>query len=271
MARCGDCGNRCSCTVKAGANIKVTGAGTLRNPYVIEGEGAGGGGGWTPGDIKMAGYAVPEAGWLVANGQAVSRTTYAALYAKIGTTFGGGDGTTTFQLPDLAGRMPMGADGAFPLGSQGGAESVVLTMANVPPHTHTIAHSHDMSHGHTASAGATNTDHAHYFDSGYSGGHSHLYNHYSGNLPNGQGGGANDLARNNLATFSTGGDGGHSHAGWTGAMNQNAAHSHTVTVNAFSGSTGGSSAANSGAAGQASPTAVPTLPPYTGVTFLVKT
>lgn len=269
MARCGDCGNRCSCTVKAGANIKVTGAGTLRNPYVIEGEGAGGGGGWTPGDIKMAGYVVPEAGWLVANGQAVSRTTYAALYAKIGTTFGAGDGANTFQLPDLADRMPMGAGITYDLGEQGGAAEYVLTMANVPAHTHTIAHSHDFSHGHTASASATNTDHLHYWASGYSGGHSHVY-HMATSTRGFSTGGASGFSWE-TGNFGTGGDGGHSHEGWTGAMNQNASHGHTITVNNFNGSTGGSSAANSGSTGQAAPTAVPTLPPFVGVTFLIKT
>ena len=48
-------------------------------------------------------------GWLSANGQAVSRTTYAALFAKIGTTYGVGNGTTTFNLPDGRGRALIGA------------------------------------------------------------------------------------------------------------------------------------------------------------------
>lgn len=272
MARCSGCsGDRCSCVIRAGANIKVTGVGTPSNPYVIEGEGAGGGGGWTPGDIKMAGYSAPEAGWLLANGQAVSRTAYAALFAKIGTTFGIGDGANTFNVPDLADRMPMGAGSTYPLGVQGGAADYVLTMANIPAHTHTIAHTHDFSHGHGASASATNTDHLHYFDTGYSGGHGHTYTRSTGASYPGQGGGANDALRNAFGTFGTGGDGGHSHAGWTGAMNQNASHSHTITVNNFNGSTGGASNGNSGSTGQAAPTAVPTLPPYVGVTFLIKT
>lgn len=49
-------------------------------------------------------------GWLKSNGAAVSRTTYAALFAKIGTTFGAGDGSTTFNLPDLRGEFPRGWD-----------------------------------------------------------------------------------------------------------------------------------------------------------------
>jgi microcystin-dependent protein len=52
----------------------------------------------------------PPAGWLKANGQAVSRTTYAALFSAIGTTFGVGDGSTTFNLPDLRGEFMRGWD-----------------------------------------------------------------------------------------------------------------------------------------------------------------
>lgn len=52
------------------------------------------------------------AGWLKANGAAVSRTTYAALFSAIGTTFGAGDGSTTFNLPDLRGEFPRGWDDA---------------------------------------------------------------------------------------------------------------------------------------------------------------
>jgi microcystin-dependent protein len=269
MARCSGCsGDRCSCVIRAGAGIKVSGAGTPRNPFVIEGEGGGGGGGWTPGDIKMAGYSAPEAGWLVANGQAVSRTAYAALFAKIGTTFGVGDGGNTFNLPDLAGRMPMGADTTFPLGSQGGAVSTVLTMAQVPQHTHTIAHTHDMSHAHSASSGAVNLDHGHHFVVG-GGGHEHFYS-ANVNRQNYQAGGSFG-ATYAEATAGTAGGGGHTHEGDTWGVAGGLNHAHSVTVNTHSGSTGGSSAANSGTAGSAAPDAVPTLPPYVGVTFLIKT
>jgi len=259
--------------IRAGAGIKVSGAGTPRNPFVIEGEGGGGGGGWTPGDIKMAGYSAPEAGWLVANGQAVSRTAYAALFAKIGTTFGAGDGGNTFNVPDLSDMMPMGAGATYPIGSQGGAASTVLTMAQIPIHSHSIAHTHDMSHTHGASASATDTNHQHYYDTGYSGGHGHLYS-YPNSRGGIQGGGGLSVADNSGFTAGTGGDGGHSHAGWTGPVSNtwNAfLHSHSITVNQHSGSTGGASTANSGNAGSASPSAVPTLPPYTAVTFLIKT
>lgn len=61
------------------------------------------------GMIVMYGNATPPTGFLACDGSAVSRTTYAALYAVIGTSFGVGDGTTTFNVPDLRGRVPVGA------------------------------------------------------------------------------------------------------------------------------------------------------------------
>lgn len=66
--------------------------------------------GGNAGDIKhFAGTAAP-AGWLIANGATVSRTAYAALFAVVGTTYGAGDGATTFALPDLRGEFIRGAD-----------------------------------------------------------------------------------------------------------------------------------------------------------------
>lgn len=66
--------------------------------------------GGSPGDIKMVAYtAIPE-GWLKCNGAAISRTTYAALFSAIGGTYGAGDGSTTFNLPDMRGEFPRGWD-----------------------------------------------------------------------------------------------------------------------------------------------------------------
>lgn len=63
------------------------------------------------GDVKYTARNTAPAGWLVANGSAISRTTYAALFAAIGTAFGAGDGSTTFNLPDLRGEFIRGVDG----------------------------------------------------------------------------------------------------------------------------------------------------------------
>jgi len=78
--------------------------------------------------------------WLLANGAAVSRTTYAALFAITSTTYGVGDGSTTFNLPDLTGRVPVGKNaGTFvTLGSTWGAETHTLTEAQMPAHSHWI-------------------------------------------------------------------------------------------------------------------------------------
>jgi len=83
----------------------------------------------------------PE-GWLVCNGSPVSRTSYAALFALIGTAYGGGDGTSTFNLPNLQDRVPMGASSTKALGSVGGADSVALSGGNLPAHNHTATHDH---------------------------------------------------------------------------------------------------------------------------------
>lgn len=77
----------------------------------------------------------PPTGWLLCQGQAISRTTYAALYALIGTMYGAGNGSTTFNLPDLQGRVPVGksSDTEFnALGKKFGTKTHTLTSAEVP-------------------------------------------------------------------------------------------------------------------------------------------
>lgn len=82
-------------------------------------------------------------GSLFLQGQAVSRTAYAALYALWGTTYGAGDGTTTFNLPDYRNRFAYGASGTVAVGTTGGAATVTLSVANLPAHVHSVpAHLH---------------------------------------------------------------------------------------------------------------------------------
>lgn len=89
--------------------------------------------------------------FLLCAGQAISRTTYSALFAVIGTQFGAGDGSTTFNLPDLRGRFPLGLDNmggtsanrvtasaADTMGGSGGAETHTLTAAELAAHNHTV-------------------------------------------------------------------------------------------------------------------------------------
>lgn len=93
------------------------------------------------GTVTMfAGSSAPT-GWLLCNGAAVSRTTYATLFDAIGTTYGSGDGSTTFNLPNLQGRVPLGASSSYALGSTGGATTAAtsdhtLTADEIPAHTH---------------------------------------------------------------------------------------------------------------------------------------
>ena len=91
---------------------------------------------WKPGDLKAHAGAAVEAGWLAADGRAVSRSVYGALYAAIGTGWGEGDGATTFNLPDYSDRMILGASATRPVGTAGGAETHTLTVSEMPAHDH---------------------------------------------------------------------------------------------------------------------------------------
>lgn len=89
-----------------------------------------------------AGATVPE-GWLDCDGAAVSRTTYGRLFDAIGTTWGTGNGSTTFNVPDLRGRAVIGVGTgtgltARALADTGGAETVALVAAEMPAHTHNV-------------------------------------------------------------------------------------------------------------------------------------
>lgn len=88
------------------------------------------------------GGATAPTGFLLCDGSAVSRTTYAGLFAIIGTTYGAGDGSTTFTLPDKRGRTSIGAGTGSGLtartrGTKGGEENHLLTLAEAPAHFHT--------------------------------------------------------------------------------------------------------------------------------------
>jgi microcystin-dependent protein len=98
----------------------------------------------------MWGTGTAPSGWLLCTGTAVSRTTYAALFAVIGTTFGVGDGSTTFNLPNYTNRMPYGTT----VGATGGSATTTLITANLPSHTHSIS---DPGHAHTIIDGQVNT------------------------------------------------------------------------------------------------------------------
>lgn len=124
----------------------------------------GNGAGFVPaGAIVLWGAAAVPAGYLECNGQAVSRTTYAAIFEQYGTTWGIGDGATTFNLPDFRDRFPVGRSGTIALAATGGAASVTISTANLPAHSHGVSdpgHTHiftGAAHGHTF----TGTSHGH--------------------------------------------------------------------------------------------------------------
>lgn len=136
-----------------------------------------GSGGFTAGVPVGAGMdfwgTTAPAGWIFAYGQALSRTTYAALFDKFGTTFGPGNGTTTFNVPDKRGRSSFGKDdmggtsanritnqsGGWEgdtLGAAGGAQTHSLTSAENGPHDHSGTAVAVGDHAHSVNASGTN-------------------------------------------------------------------------------------------------------------------
>lgn len=127
----------------AGSVLETDGSGTLSW-----------GAGTPSGVVSAYGGTSAPTGWLLCYGQAVSRTTYAALFAVLSTTYGSGDGSTTFNVPDLRGRAVAGQDdmggssanrltspiNGDTLGAAGGSESHTLTTAQLPAHGHNLFH-----------------------------------------------------------------------------------------------------------------------------------
>ena len=117
----------------------------------------------------FAGVTAPS-GWLMCYGQAVSRTDYSALFTALSTTYGAGDGSTTFNIPDMRGRAIAGVDNmggtaasrltstvlsaSNTLGATGGTQTHTLTTAELASHNHTQnSHNHTQdSHNHTQNA-----------------------------------------------------------------------------------------------------------------------
>ncbi|HQT25927.1 MAG TPA: tail fiber protein [Burkholderiales bacterium] len=93
---------------------------------------------WYIGEIRNFAFGRVPTGWAQCNGQMLNITQNQALFALIGTTYGG-NGTTTFQLPDLRGRVMVGNNQTNPqytMGAKGGAENVSLTQQQMPGHSH---------------------------------------------------------------------------------------------------------------------------------------
>jgi microcystin-dependent protein len=207
-----------------------------------------------------AGATAPD-GYLLCDGALKSRETYAELFAVIGTTYGAGDGSTTFALPDLKRRVIVGKDSAAPfnaLGNYGGEETHVLSVAELAAHGHTLsgsvsadsggAHTHSL----TGDSGAQSQDHTHNVNPDsftVSGGsHTHTVPDAGVNIRNyytldGSSGAAYSTYDVSIAssgshshtvnvpdTTSTGVSQGHTHDLSSGSAAEGGAHTHTCTV-----------------------------------------
>jgi microcystin-dependent protein len=223
--------------------------------------------------VAFAGSSAPE-GWLLCDGSAVSRSTYANLWVTLSSTYGNGDGATTFNLPNAKGRSVVGAGTGSGLTARavadtGGVESVTLTGAqsgtSAHGHGNTISastgtvsadHAHNANHGHSASSGDAG-GHAHFVGS-----HQHSYKiaaiataGTNRSILTGSGSGATTGGINDESIAQAGytfGDGTHSHGITVNGNNFNtggitANHTHQVTV---AGGVSTSTAANASSAHQ---------------------
>jgi microcystin-dependent protein len=89
------------------------------------------------GEIRMFAGNFAPAGWMFCEGQLLPISEYETLFQLIGTTYGG-DGESTFALPDLRGRIPIHQGNGYILAEQGGAEEIILTVQQTPAHSHPL-------------------------------------------------------------------------------------------------------------------------------------
>ena len=93
--------------------------------------------------LPYTGSTVPD-GFLECDGSAISRSEYSDLFEVIGTTFGAGDGSTTFNLPNLSGKVALGVGDGYSIGSEGGSETHSLISSELAEHSHEVpSHTHD--------------------------------------------------------------------------------------------------------------------------------
>ena len=169
----------------------------------------------------FSGSIVPQ-GWLFCNGQSISRTAYNKLFNTIGIIYGEGDGSSTFDLPNLQDRFPMGK-GSRSLGLIGGSDSVTLTSDKLPSHSHNATANSGGQHSHTGSTNTTG-NHNHSYDDAY-------FAENSGGGPNNIFGTSANTDDDNSYRYrsnvGTGYNGDHSH---TFTTNTESSHTHTVTI-----------------------------------------
>lgn len=209
-----------------------------------------------PGTIHDYGGDTAPTGYLMCDGSAVSRTTYAALFAVIGTKFGAGNGSTTFNLPPK-GRIYINRDSADTdldtVGEMGGGKTVSITTGNLPPHTHGVGSYAVGSHTHNAGTLAM-ADHDHTVQA-----HSHTIPAKNVSAPTPTSGGT-------IENFWADG---------TSAENtgtQAAFNTDTMTTTTINGATAGATASVTGVSGSAgSGTAMNVMNPFVVVNKIIKT
>ena len=246
----------------AGDRVVMIPVGTT---YLIVGAVSSTGAGLPAGAIQAFAGSTAPVGWLACDGSAVSRTTYARLFAAVGTTWGPGNGSTTFNVPDLRGRAPIGAGTgtgltARALAGSGGAETVQLTSATMPAHTHTLSGGTAASsgdHGHPSGG-----DHSHSLSGsvGSAGSHTHSVGN-QGTRSDILAGGGTTTAATGGGTTGSGGDHSHSLSGTAssaGSHTHSNAGAHTHTVSGTTASTGSDGAHDN-------------MQPWRGVLYVVKT
>jgi microcystin-dependent protein len=96
------------------------------------------------GELRLVSFGYPPKGWALCNGQTLPINQNQALFALLGTTYGG-NGQTTFALPDLRGRAPMHSSTTLLLGEKAGQEMVTLTAGQMPAHTHALNGTSDLA------------------------------------------------------------------------------------------------------------------------------
>lgn len=174
------------------------------------------------GDIEPTVRSTAKAGTLILNGQTPLRSDYPALWQWVqdnglilANLFTNGNGTTTFGIPNFAGRIPVGVgtlgSDVYALGNAGGAAFLTLAVANLPSHDHNVSGSSNGAGGHTHGFGTSS-------DGGHSG---HT------NAPSSVGVATGGASTTNFPSFYNNNFGTHSH---TGGTDNQGSHSHTINV-----------------------------------------
>jgi microcystin-dependent protein len=239
--------------------------------------------GGTPAGVisQYAGTAAP-AGYLLCQGQSISTTTFADLFAAIGYNYGGSGGS--FNLPNLQNRVPVGrGSGTFgSLNATGGAETHTLTVNQMPTHTHVQdSHNHGQdAHNHSASSGDAGS-HAHTASTTTAGSHNHgdsgdhTHGAYRGINTSRATGTIGNLQSTNVssAIYDTTTSTSHTHTSHAGhthpvTVNDGGSHSHTVSVVSATAVNQATTATNQNTGGGA---AHNNLQPYIVVNYIIKT